>query len=815
MSRRKWLTIGIVSTLTALVLVVTVVHMLSLRKFTQTGNKVETRAEGTYQYTVTNGEAIIVDAEVKGDIVIPKTLGGYPVVALGEKAFYYLKDLTSVTVPGCVKTIGDSCFADCINMKSAVLEDGVETIGADAFFSFIMDAETEKEYWSALESVVLPDSVRSIGDYAFCETRISGEFTLPASLVYLGKAAFGSTDIETLRIPAEMTYNKDINFSGFSDLKELLVDADSTDYYMDGELLIGNGGTVAVYFVGYKETVAVVPDTVKVIEKQCFADTKVQRVTLPESVLEIREEAFYHCEALTAVTVPATLKTVGEKAFSECSSLEKIVFPSEELTLGADAFGNCEKLKEISFTGKDVSIGQHAFYQCYNLKQLVLSPEKVYLGAGLFAKNGIETLVLRTNNVTTDPDLFLAREMYYPLYKDNNIQKLVIGKEVTKINEVLYLPANIWQVELEEGNTAFTIEDTVLYNRNKTKLIRFFSNNKEYDEREVFTVPETVTKIGEKAFLGANVNLVVLPSALKSIGAKAFYKSHVTGSKEAYYFILPASVKTIGKRAFAQTPIRHFNIMGDKLKKLTPNMFQGCYALTDIYYTGDKESLDAIIVHKKGSYLSNCRFHYNTTSAEHPFVETVGKKATAESNGYYLHTCPCGQSYQMAISRVSSIDIGYHTLEKSFYHSLYNEISEELEFGVDYTYEVSSQKEGYLTFEITFMGDRYEGHATHEAETSVLPVKSLVAEATKDSVTLVWTEQQGEGVASVAGYKISRYNSTKDSWEIIASTTELSYTDTALNTGTTYQYKVSPYLDVNGLCEMIGNNGVTVSATTA
>lgn len=814
----KELATGIVSVVMVFALVFIVARGISLMLSAQTEAEVfsETVENEIYQYTVTDGEATIVDAEVKGDIVIPETLGGYPVVALGDKAFYYLWDLTSVTVPGCVKTIGDSCFANCINMKSAVLEDGVETIGADAFFSFMMDAENEVEYGSALESVVLPDSVRSIGAYAFNETFLSGELTLPASLVYLGEEAFGYTNIETLRIPAGMAYNKDIYFSRFSNLKEILVDTNNTDYYMDGELLMGNGGTVALYFVGYNETVAVVPNTVKVIEKTCFANTKVQQVILPENLLEIREKAFCCCDALTDITMPVTLKTVGENAFSECLSLEQIVFSSETLTLGACAFSDCEKLKEVSFTGKDVSIGQRAFYQCYNLKQLVLSSEKMHLGASLFAKTGIETLELRTNNVTTDPDLYLERELYHPGYKDNNIQKLVIGKDVTKLNEVLYLPVTIWQIELEEGNTAFEIDNNVLYNHNKTELIRFFSNSEKYTDRDTFIVPETVTKIGDKAFLGSRVKLVELPSSLEIIGAQAFYNSGVIGSKEDYHFILPASVKKIGARAFGKTPIRHFNIIGDNLEKLAPNMFQGCYALTDIYYTGAKEVLDSIVVYTEGSYLSNSRFHYNTTSAEHPFVETIGKKATAESNGYYLHTCPCGQSYNTVIKRVSSIEIGYHSVEKRFYHHLYNDDLEKLEFGVDYTYEVSSQKDGCLTFEITFIGTRYEGSVTQEDHIYVFPVKSLTAnETTIDSVTLTWKEQQKKDMPIVAGYKISRYNFEKGNWDIIASTTELSYTDTALSAGKNYQYKVVPYLDVDGICEMIGDNCETVSATTA
>ncbi|MBO5798154.1 MAG: fibronectin type III domain-containing protein, partial [Clostridia bacterium] len=800
----------------------------------------------TYQYTVTGGKATIVKAEAKGEVVIPETLGGYPVVALGKEAFYYLWDITSVTVPGCVKNIGDNCFGDCNNMESAVLEEGVETIGQKPFYTFVSipytadcgDCIDFTEYYSKLKTVTLPDSIRHIGESAFSATLLSGELLLPASLEYLGEGAFGSTDIETLRIPAGMAYTKDMVFSRFAKLKDIVVDAGNTAYRVDNGLLLAKGAGVALYFIGNHQTNVTVPDTTKVIDKFCFTGTKIRHVTLPASLREIRENAFSNCDNLPSIVIPegtvtvgnrcfsdcnvladvqlpATLKTIGENAFAKCAALENVVFPCEKLTIGTAAFSECYKLNEVSFTGKDVSIGDKAFYKCRNLKELVLSPEKVHLGASLFAETGISTVEIRSNNITTDPDLYLERELYSPGYQDNNIQKLVIGKNVTTLNEALYLPVYIWSVELEAGNTAFLLEDNVLYNRDKTELIRFFSNNEKLDYRETFTVPGTVKKIGKKAFLGAIVRQVILPSALEIIGDQAFYNSHVLGSEEVYHFILPASVKQIGYRAFGETAIRHFNIMGDKLEALDSDMFYNNDALYDVYYTGNKAGLDKILSVAKGSALSKSRFHYNTTSAAHPFTETVGKKASAKEKGYYQYTCPCGQSYTYPIWKVGSIEMGYHPGSKEFYHSLHatepHVASEKLEWGVDYTYTVSSKKDGHLTFDITFIGDLYEGRATTEEAIYVDPVKSLaVSKRTADSVTLTW-----KGVDLAAGYKISRYNAEEDRWETVGSTTALSYTDSDLDKNATYQYRVAGYLDVNGICEMVGDNWVTVSATTS
>ena len=222
----------------------------------------------TYEYTVTGGEATIIKATAKGDVIIPETLDGYPVVALGDKAFYYQWDIESVTVPSCVKTIGDGCFRDCINMKSAVIEDGVEKIGAYAFYSFVViwgEDDIEAEYYSSLESLVLPDSVKYIGESAFLDTLLSGELKLPASLQYLGESAF----------------------SGCSSLTSMTIGNSVTS--------IGNS-----------------------VFNGCTALTT---IIIPNSVASIGSFAFGDCSSLTSVAIPNSVTYIGDYAFYHCTDL--------------------------------------------------------------------------------------------------------------------------------------------------------------------------------------------------------------------------------------------------------------------------------------------------------------------------------------------------------------------------------------------------------------------------------------------------------------------------------------------------------------
>ena len=91
--------------------------------------------EDIYTYTVSNGNATItdVDANASGAIVIPSTIGGYPVTEIGESAFAWCEKITSVTIPSTVTTIAKKGFYSCSALASVTIPDSVTTIGENAF----------------------------------------------------------------------------------------------------------------------------------------------------------------------------------------------------------------------------------------------------------------------------------------------------------------------------------------------------------------------------------------------------------------------------------------------------------------------------------------------------------------------------------------------------------------------------------------------------------------------------------------------------------------------------------------------------------
>ena len=160
--------------------------------------------ENGYTYTVSDEKAYIFEYEGSGgDIVVPRTLGGYPVCGIGgrafsgtnitsvtvhsgieyaaNEAFAFCQSLVSVEFEGEATTLGAGIFAGCSALKSVILPSALASIPSDAFTGC-----------SSLDNIILPDTLEIIEAYAFHETAIK-EITIPASVISIEEGALGGT----------------------------------------------------------------------------------------------------------------------------------------------------------------------------------------------------------------------------------------------------------------------------------------------------------------------------------------------------------------------------------------------------------------------------------------------------------------------------------------------------------------------------------------------------------------------------------------------------------------------------------------------
>lgn len=150
-----------------------------------------------YTYSVSNGEATItkVDTSISGDIVVPDTLGGYPVTSIGDEAFWECTNIKSVVIPDSVRNIGRTAFAICRNLESVIIPTGITEICENVFSGC-----------TSLTKVIMPDSLTRIGSYAFSECTNLVNITIPNSVTSIGNGAFAyCQSLESIAIPNGIT----------------------------------------------------------------------------------------------------------------------------------------------------------------------------------------------------------------------------------------------------------------------------------------------------------------------------------------------------------------------------------------------------------------------------------------------------------------------------------------------------------------------------------------------------------------------------------------------------------------------------------
>lgn len=298
------------------------------------------------------------------DLIIPAELDGRPVASIGAGA-----------------------FANHISLSSVILPDGLVSIGDFAFSE------------AGLNSIILPDTLVSIGDCAFDYCSGLTSVTLPDSLVSIGRNPFNGSALTDVIVSPEHPVLEVIDgmLIDKSEKKLLCVFGDQ---YADsctvpqGILIIGD------YAVSGRTTLTRVtlPDSLVSISECAFLDCiALTSVTLPEGVVSIGSEAFSHCRALTSVTLPDSLVSVGILPFSGCRSLTDVsISPSHPVLEVSDGvlFNKAEK-KLLCCIGGNLSgsyavpqgvtcIGDYAFYGCSALESVTLPDSVTSIGECAF-----------------------------------------------------------------------------------------------------------------------------------------------------------------------------------------------------------------------------------------------------------------------------------------------------------------------------------------------------------------------------------------------------------------------------------------------
>ncbi len=275
----------------------------------------EETPEGRIEYQIYADHALVLSYTGSDtEIVIPEKIEGKPVTEIGPSVFgkhviFSQADhypVRKIVLPDSIETIGRWAFMNCTELTDIRLPKGLKRIGAGAFSNC-----------ASLTHMELPETLVEIGAYAFSCCDQLEDIALPAGIQRVGKGIIAMCPV----------------------LKEIhLPDACSTYQLNDGLLYTADGRTLLAC-PGARTGVIQVAAGTMTIAADAFSSGSLTEVRLPEGLKEIQNYAFFHTAQLKAPVFPKSLESIGKYAFSTdlyCNDATKAAEVSEKICIGAN-----------------------------------------------------------------------------------------------------------------------------------------------------------------------------------------------------------------------------------------------------------------------------------------------------------------------------------------------------------------------------------------------------------------------------------------------------------------------------------------------
>ena len=340
--------------------------------------------------TVTSiGGIAFRDCSSLESITIPDT-----VTSIGSYAFYGCSSLTSIIIPNAVTCIGDYAFFYCTSLTSITVSDN--NMYYKSIDGVLFDKNVQRiiayPWGKSSNYYTIPDSVTSIGCFAFLYCSSLTSITIPDSVTSIGDFAFfGCSDLTSIDIPDSVTFIGGGAFSSCTGLTSITV-SDNNKYYksIDGVLFDKNVQKIIAYPCSKSSNYYTIPGSVtSIVDRAFYNCSRLTSIDIPDSVTSIGDSTFSYCSSLTSITIPKSVTSIGGYTFEGCSNLESITIPDSVTSIGEYAFWYCSGLTSITIPKSVTSIGDSAFRECSSLTEIHINkPENSISGSPWRAPNG-------------------------------------------------------------------------------------------------------------------------------------------------------------------------------------------------------------------------------------------------------------------------------------------------------------------------------------------------------------------------------------------------------------------------------------------
>ena len=481
------------------------------------------RAQLTY---TTNDNAITITGftGIAGDLTIPESIGRLPVRVIGVEAFNKRDDLVSVVIPNTVRDIQDFAFDNCTNLVQVTLGSGVTNIGVAAF----------SVSWS-LKSITFHEGLVRIGPGAFSFSSVTN-VVVPNSVTSLGDGAFSDSGVLSATIG-------------------------------NGVTQIGNGLFSYAFGLGTVTIGSSVTNIGDSAFSQCYS---LSDIVIPDSVTRIEANAFQECTGLISMVIGRGLTSIGNGVINAFPNLANITVDAANPAFGSMGGVLFNKAKtelilypatrpydSYSIPDSVTSIRSNAFLFNYRLTNLFIGNHVTNIGERAFALcTGISSVAIPDSVSVIGNDSF---------DQCTGMTNLTFGHGATIIGSSAFaLCTGLTRVDI--GNGVTSIGDAAFYQCSGLTNV---------------TIPDSVTRIGHHAFDLCRLDGVTIGNGVIDIGVGAFRGCPLT------YVNLGKNLGIIEDQAFYFCfPLTRVSIPGS-VTNIGWSVFDGCFNLRTVVFEGN------------------------------------------------------------------------------------------------------------------------------------------------------------------------------------------------------------------------------------
>lgn len=412
------------------------------------------------------------------------------VTSISGDAFLYCNNITDVTIPSTLKTIGSCVFGNADAITSVRISDikawcnlSFPTFYGGQMSNPISNADLYLN-GELVTELVIPDGITEIKDYAFYECKSLTSIIIPEGVTSIGDRAFyNCVNLSDITIPVSVSSIGDDAFWNCS--SECNVRISDLEQWCGLEFTEGS-----VPLSDYSHFY--------------INDELITELEIPDTVTDIGDYAFYGCCDLTSVKIPSGVKAIGVCSFSNCRNLSSVSIPATVVSIGDDAFDNCSGLARV-----DIS----SLSDWFNIKFASRYSNPLFCAHNLYLDDELVTHLSIPDGISSIGD--------YTFIGSTCLQSMNVPKSVTSVGtDAFSFCSGLERIDISDIGAWCMID----FKSNGSNPL-FYAHNLYLDDNLLtqIQVPNGITAIKDFAFHGGSyLTSVLLPESICSIGNYAF-----------------------------------------------------------------------------------------------------------------------------------------------------------------------------------------------------------------------------------------------------------------------------------------------------